>query len=83
MLKQTVLKFQGALGLLGFGTKEGGKDGDSSATGFSDDDDEEGKREPVVGKHSRPVSTARTTYQPVAVADLEDAALQLLKRRRT
>ena len=44
MLKQTVLKFQGALGLLGFGSKEGGKDGDSgdsSATGFSDDDDEE------------------------------------------
>ncbi len=48
-----------------------------------DDDDDQGKREPVVGKHSRPVSTARTTYQPVAVADLEDAALQLLKRRRT
>ena len=46
MLKQTVLKFQGALGLLGFGSKEGGKDGDSgdsSATGFSDDDGEEGK----------------------------------------
>jgi len=46
MLKQTVLKFQGALGLLGFGSKEGGKDGDSgdsSATGFSDDDDEEEK----------------------------------------
>ena len=45
MLKQTVLKFQGALGLLGFGSKEGGKDGDSgdsSATGFSDDG-EEGK----------------------------------------
>ena len=40
MLKQTVLKFQGALGLLGFGSKEGGKDGDSgnsSATGFSND----------------------------------------------
>ena len=46
MLKQTVLKFQGALGLLGFGSKEGGKDGDSgdsSATGFSDDDDEQEK----------------------------------------
>ena len=46
MLKQTVLKFQGALGLLGFGSKEGGKEGDSgdsSATGFSDDDGEEGK----------------------------------------
>ena len=46
MLKQTVLKFQGALGLLGFGSKEGGKDGDSgnsSATGFSDDDEEEEK----------------------------------------
>ena len=44
MLKQTVLKFQGALGLLGFGSKEGGKDGDSgnrSAAVFSDDDDEE------------------------------------------
>jgi hypothetical protein len=46
MLKQTVLKFQGALGLLGFGSKEEGKDGDSgnsSATGFMDDDGEEGK----------------------------------------
>ena len=46
MLKQTVLKFQGALGLLGFGSKEGGKDGDSgnsSATGFSDDDNDEEK----------------------------------------
>ena len=46
MLKQTVLKFQGARGLLGCGSKEGGKDGDSgnsSATGFSDDDDEEEK----------------------------------------
>ena len=46
MLKQTVLKFQGALGLLGFGSKEESKDGDSgnsSATGFSDDNSEEGK----------------------------------------
>ena len=43
MLKQTVLKFQGALGLLGFGSKEGGKDGESSTTGFSDDDGEEEK----------------------------------------
>ena len=46
MLKQTVLKFQGALGLLGFGSKEGGKDGDSGkslAAYFSDDDGEEGK----------------------------------------
>ena len=46
MLKQTVFKFKGALGLFGFGSKEGGKDGDSgkcSATGFSDDDGEEGK----------------------------------------
>ena len=46
MLNQTVFNFHGALGLLGFGSKEGGKDGDSvdsSATGFSDDDDEEEK----------------------------------------
>ncbi len=43
MLKQTVLKFQGTLRLLGFGRKEIGKDSDSSAKGFSDDNGEEGK----------------------------------------
>ena len=42
MFKQTVLKFQGALGLLGFGPKDEEEDGDSgnSATQGSWDDDE-------------------------------------------
>ncbi len=38
-----VLNIQGALGVLGFGSKEGAKDGDSgnsSAMGFSDDGEE-------------------------------------------
>ena len=42
MLKQMVLKFQGALELLGFGSKEGdkkGNNGTSSAMGLSNDDD--------------------------------------------
>ena len=41
MFKQTVLKFQGALGLLGFGHKDDQEDGDSgnsTPTGFSDDE---------------------------------------------
>ena len=51
MLKQTILKFQGALGFLAFGSKEGGKDGHrgiSSATGFSDDNCKEGKEPEVI-----------------------------------
>ena len=68
MLKQTVLKFQGALGLLGFGSKEGGKDGDSgnsSAAGFSDDDGEEGKdislSTGVLAPRGQPVSEIHVT----------------------
>jgi hypothetical protein len=68
MLKQTVLKFQGALGFLGFGSKEGGKDGDSgnsSATGFSDDDGEEGKNiylfTGVLAPRGQPVSEIHVT----------------------
>ena len=41
MFKQTVLKFQGALGLLGFGSKDDQEDGDSgnsTPTRFSDDE---------------------------------------------
>ena len=44
MIKQTVLKFQGALGLLGFGHKddqENGDSGNSTPTRFSDDENEE------------------------------------------
>jgi hypothetical protein len=40
MFKQTVLKFQGALGLLGFGPKDEDGDSGNSATQGSWDDDE-------------------------------------------
>ena len=46
MFKQTVLKFQGALGLLGFGPKghsEDGDSGNSTPTGYSDDENIDNK----------------------------------------
>ena len=63
MLKQKLLKFQGALGLLGFSSKEEGKDGDSGnspAAGFSDENGEEAKdiylSTGVLVPHGLPVS---------------------------
>ena len=68
MFKYTVLKFQGALGLLGFGAKEEDKDGDSgnsSVTGFSVDDNDEEKdiylSTGVLAPRGQPISEIHVT----------------------
>ena len=68
MFKQTVLKFQGALGLLGFGHKDDQEDGDSgnsTPTGFSDDEND-GNSDTylttgVLAPHGQPVSEIKVS----------------------
>ena len=67
MFKQTVLKFQGALGLLGFGHKDDQEDGDSgnsTPTWFSDEND--GNSDTylttgVLAPHGQPVSEIKVS----------------------
>ena len=63
MLKQTVLKFQGALGLLGFGSKGDDEDGDSgnSATQGSWEDDNNDDKDSYLS-----TGVLIPTHQPVS-----------------
>ena len=63
MLKKTVLKFQGALGLLGFGAKGDDEDGDSgnSTTQGSWEDDNDDDKDSYLS-----TGVLITTHQPVS-----------------
>ena len=68
MFKQTVLKFQGALGLLRFGHKDDQEDGDSgnsTPTGFSDDENNGNSdtylNTGVLAPHRQPVSEIKVS----------------------
>ena len=68
MFKQTVLKIQGAPGLLGFGHKDDQEDGDSgnsTPTGFSDDENDVTSdtylTTGVLAPHGQPVSEIKVS----------------------
>ncbi len=68
MFKKTMLKLQGALGLLGFGHKDDQEDGDSgnsTPTGFSDEENGSNSNAylttEVLAPHGKPVSEIKVT----------------------